>query len=437
MSDVASRLRPLVDAARKVWERGILDLGASMVVVMGLGFAQNLVLARLLGAEGLGHMAIVNSTIGVATLLATAGLTTSILRYGAVERDEGAAWGLFRSGTRLAFAASLLVAVGTAIFSRSSAWVFDPVAGHWLPLVALSLPSLVLASCASSFLQARSRMRARAIVDVVTRVLQVGVVVAGAAWGGLRGVMLGLVVGSTLGGLVSLRWTRTLRAERPARANVSARELLRFGAWGLFNNAFGLVLSMADVFAVSALLGDPALVGVYSLAVLLQQAVTIPMRAYLDARFPEMTQAASDLAVLAAMRRRMQWHVFGIAAVSAVAVGVVAPTLLPIVFGKDFAASAVPLWILLAGQLAWSLGATQGRALLAAGWVEGNTWANMLAAIANVVAQLVLVPRFGIAGAAMATALTNGLLFSVSTAMMYRWWERRGARAAQRTALRP
>ena len=51
-------------------------------------------------------------------------------------------------------------------------------------------------------------------------------------------------------------------------------------------------------FAVSALVGDPKAVGIYSLASLFQQVVTIPMRAYLDARFAEMTRGSSARLVM-------------------------------------------------------------------------------------------------------------------------------------------
>ena len=46
-------------------------------------------------------------------------------------------------------------------------------------------------------------------------------------------------------------------------------------------------LKVARKTSVSALVGDPKAVGIYSLASLFQQVVTIPMRAYLDARFAE------------------------------------------------------------------------------------------------------------------------------------------------------
>lgn len=417
-----SSIAYVVAAARNALARGVLDLSASMVLVMGLGFVQNSVLARLLGAEGLGHMAVINSVFGIAALLATAGVTTSILRYGAAESRPAGAWAVYRSGLGLVAAMSLATAALLTLFSRSALWVFDPVAGGWMPLVALVLPLQALSSCSLSFLQARDRMRNKALLELLARMLSVSAVLIGALGWGFRGCVIGLAIGMGIGSLVQMGNTNRLRAPG-AEPSVAPRELFRFGLWGLLTNALVLVLSTADVLSVSALVGDPKAVGIYSLASLFQQVVTIPMRAYLDARFAEMTRASSDPTGLRAMRRRMRVHLLLVTAAPALALAAIAPIALPWIFGPDFAASVRPLWILLIGQTLYSLGAAQGRAMLAAGWVEGNFWASAFAAVFSLTANLTLVPALGVIGAAIATASTYAFL-AAAVSVMCRWHER-------------
>jgi O-antigen/teichoic acid export membrane protein len=60
--------------------------------------------------------------------------------------------------------------------------------------------------------------------------------------------------------------------------------------------------------------------------------------------------------------------------------------------------------------------------MFAAGWVEGNFWASGIAAAYNVMANLLLVPRYGAIGAATATASTH-LLWSCAVSVMCRWHE--------------
>ena len=411
-----------VNAARQALARGVFDLSASMILVMALGFVQNILLARLLGAEGLGHMAVIYSIMTIACLLATFGLASSILRYGAAERDEGGAWSVYRTGIRLVAGTSVASAVVIALFSLSRFWVFDPVAGAWMPLVVLVVPAQALASCSSHFFHARSRMRDKALLELVSRLCIVGSVATGALLDGFRGCVIGYVIGSAAGGVISVAHARVLRPRVAGPASVSSRELLRFGLWGLLTNALFMVLTTTDVLAMSALVGDPKAVGAYSLAALFQQVVSIPMRAYLDARFPEMTRISHDIPALRALRRRMRLHLLAITIAPAGALAVVAPWLIPRVFGADFAASIAPLSILLLGQIFNSTGAAQGRSMFAAGWVEGNFWASGIAAAYNVMANLLLVPRYGAIGAATATASTH-LLWSCAVSVMCRWHE--------------
>ena len=415
--------RVLIDSARKALRLGVLDLGASMALAMIIGFAQNLVLARILGAQGLGHMAIIYSVMNVATLLGTAGLTSSILRYGAAAPEPASARAVYRKGTSLALACSVGAALVTAAFARSPLWVFDPVAGRWMPLVALILPALTLAACSTHYLQSRDRMREKAVLELGQRIFIVGGAVTGALVGGFPGCVLGYVLGAGTGGLaVFVRTWRQRIAAGPASAPVPGRELLRFGSWGLVTNMLGLGQATADIFCVSALVGDAASVGIYSLASVLQQVVAIPMRAYLDARFPEMTRASADPGALRALWRRMRRHLAVVSLLGATAVALPAPFLLPRLFGAEFAASAAPLWLLLAGQVAWSWGAAAGRALFAAGRVEGNFYVAAVAAVGNIVLNLVLIPYLGILGAAVATATTQ-LGWALGVTIVCRWGE--------------
>jgi O-antigen/teichoic acid export membrane protein len=422
MGQQESPVQVLAAALRRLVRMGAVDLGASMLVVLALGFAQNLVLARILGPGGIGHMAVVYSTVTVASLLGTAGLTSSILRYGAAAPSPAHAWSVFRRSAGVCLAISLAMVLVTIGFARSPLWVFDPVAGSWMGLVAFTLPAQALGSCAVHYLQARDRMREKALVDSFSRFVTVAAVLTGGFLRGFDGAVWGYIAGATAGGVIALAVVLPGRSHEAVAPHVSTRELLRFGSWALLTNALGLGLVTADIFCVSALVQDSAQVGLYFLAVQLQQIVAIPMRAYLDARFPEMTRLSADPPALRRLWRRMRWQLVAVAALGSVALMLAAPLLLPIVFGAAFAASALPLSILLAGQIGWSAGAAAGRSLFAAGFVEANFWLSSFTAVTTIAANLALIPLLGIAGAAVATSATN-LAWAALVTVVCRWYE--------------
>jgi len=421
----------IVTSTRRILGRGVIDLTASMGLVLALGFVQNVFLARILGPEGLGQLAVLNTVMNFAGLLATAGLTTSVLRYAAAQQLPEEAWAVFRSGAQLAAAISLVVTIAVIVFSYSPLWVFDPIAALWIPLASLTLPTRSIAGCAVVYCQSQERIRAMAVLRLVDKILLVASVIGGAWLDGFRGAICGLVVGSMVGSGITLLFAATL-VERPRVASrVARRELLRFGAWGVFTNFLAIILVTGEILLISALTEDAAVVGVYSLAAVFRQIVHVPMSAYLDTRFPEMTRVSVDLERLRSLRRRMRLHVMGLSIAAAGAVGAVAPWLIPAVFGEAFEASVLPLEILLLSQIFWALGSAQGRSMYAAGWVEGNFWTSLFAATVSIGLNLALIPSFGILGAAAANASTHAL-WSVVVTVMNRWHERSRSRGAER-----
>ena len=420
-------VRTLSDAIQSAIRTGTIDLGVSMFLVLVLGFAQNLVLARVLGSEGVGHMAVIYATQTVSSLLGTGGLTSSILRYGAAAPTSAAAWRVFRDSARVCAGLSLVAALATIAYARSPYWAFDPVAGSWMLVTAACVPAQSLGACAIHFLQSRDRMREKAAVEFFGRLAIVFAVLGGAWFRGFEGCAIGYTAGSITSGAIALSraFAGRPRSERrdPSEPHVPTRELLRFGSWGLLTNALGLGVVTADIFCVSALVGDASKVGVYYLAVQLQQIVGIPVRANLDARFPEMTRLSAEPPALRTYWRRMRWQLVALSTAGALGLAAVAPFTLSHIFGADFGASVVPLTILLCGQVARSWGDAPGRSMFAAGWVEGNFWLSALSAALTIGGNVLWIPFFGIAGAALGTALAY-VLWATAVTLVADWFDR-------------
>ncbi|MCZ7618468.1 MAG: oligosaccharide flippase family protein [Myxococcota bacterium] len=400
------------------------DLALSMGLVMGLGFVQNLVLARFLGPEGLGQVSVVNSTLGFGALIAAAGMSTAILRHSAARKDEGEAWGIYRRGARYAAMGSLLIGLLLAALAWSPLWIFDPVAGYWMPVLAIALLPLTSSACAVKYLHSRSRIRDRAVLEFGTRLIQVVTVVVGVVADGFRGFAFGYIIGAALGWLLTFARTWQVRPRHPKRSPVSAREFLSFGSWSLLSQILWYALHSIDLLFISALLEDPAATGFYGLAVLLQRTVRLPLMAYLDATFPRLARQSGDLVATKRSRLLTRRRLVSVSLITIAAAGGIAPLAVPLVFGAAYRASIPSLLILLVGQFAWSLGAAAGRSMLATGDVRSNFFAGLLAMLVNIVGNPVLITRFGIEGAAIATVASQ-LTWSLAVTMICRRTERK------------
>jgi O-antigen/teichoic acid export membrane protein len=190
----------------------------------------------------------------------------------------------------------------------------------------------------------------------------------------------------------------------------------------MFTGVLGDVMATAAVMCLSALVEDPALVGLYGLAAVIQRVATVPMTAYLDVSFPKLARSSDDVLLLRRLRKRVRRNVFLLSLSAALATALAAPVAVPLVFGDAYTGSVPALWILLAGKVAWSTGAAQGRSLVAASRVQGNFWATVLAVAVSLSANIALIPIWGIEGAAVATALTQ-VVWSVVVSLICRRFE--------------
>ena len=189
-------------------------------------------------------------------------------------------------------------------------------------------------------------------------------------------------------------------------------------------------------------------VGLYSLAYRILELSTLLGAAFLTSIFPVMARRARD----GRLRESVQvaWDVFVIAGAALAACGaVLAPELVRVAGGSEFADAAEPLRVLLAaGALAFVNGVI-GYALIAVDRQRRALWLNATGLGMNVALNLVLVPPYGIVAAAVVTLFSELLVLAGSLWLAHRHLgflpERQGAagrarrrgRHGRRAALMP
>ena len=89
---------------------------------------------------------------------------------------------------------------------------------------------------------------------------------------------------------------------------------------------------------------------------------------------------------------------------------VLAPVLVPLIYGPDFAASVTPLLILLPGIVALSCGRIAMSDLMRRNLLERMAAISVVVMVLNVSLNLVLIPAFGAVGAATASLVTYSIM---------------------------
>lgn len=178
-------------------------------------------------------------------------------------------------------------------------------------------------------------------------------------------------------------------------------ESVRFGVRGWLGSLSDALNDRLDQ-VLTAYLASQATLGVYAVAVNASE-----MLFYLPAA---VATAILPIAARAGRRDRRAevlraFRSVGLVTLAAVAVtALLAPLLVPLVFGSAFTASVVALLLLLPGTVGYLAIALFSSALLASGAPGRSSVGPFLSLVATVVLDVLLVPRYGATGAAVAAS---------------------------------
>ena len=384
------------------------------------------VLSWALGAPAVGRYAqayaLLTVLVAVAGLPFGAGATRFVAMHRA-EHDDGA----LRGTVRLAVGGSLVCSMALAgpLFAFAGAaahQVFhDAALVTPLRLVAVALPAATLAEAALVATVGFSRMRARAVVKLVLEpAVRLGLTVALILLGlGLAGPMVALVASSAAEAVLALRALRRYLGPIAVPPRYEPRALFGFSivsgtAWLATN---GLV--WADTLILGALRssGD---VGVYTVATRIVVLATFVMPAVTQAFAPRITELHhrgrhSDLRN--AYSVVTGWNL--VLTLPAFALLLTFPAELLALFGHAFSGAVTVTIVLVAGQLVNAATGPGGMMLTMSGRPGWGLADNVATLALNVALNLILIPRYGIVGAALAWSVSLTLVNAARVAQVW------------------
>lgn len=373
--------------------------------LMQLG--QVLIIARLLGPEGAGVFAVAlllptmlsqifNLGLNSANVYFVASLQFQLEEVWAASRDAMTVMGI----VGLAAAAVVILNWGAVLFPGVSQSV--------LLSAMLIYPTSLLAGVVAGLFQALQDFRAFNLTVLVQPTLSlVGMVVL---WVFNRIDLVSVVLVLTASHAVALsvalnllRRKTTLLASGTGRMTY-LKVALVYGLKAHFSNLLSFINYRLDLFLVNLIAG-PASAGLYAVAVRLAEQLWIISQAVSTVIFPRLSAMTEDKTVrgifTSLMARWVLWITLGGAAVLAL----IASPLIVLLFGAAFEGAAFALLILLPGIVLFACARVLANDFAASGRVSINLTLSLLVLIVNTIANLALIPTFGIAGAAAATTL--------------------------------
>ncbi|MEX2271852.1 MAG: polysaccharide biosynthesis C-terminal domain-containing protein [Vicinamibacterales bacterium] len=205
------------------------------------------------------------------------------------------------------------------------------------------------------------------------------------------------------------------------------RRHFAFGGRGLVNGVLLEAHLRVDVIALSYFVPDRA-VGIYAFAMLFAEAIYQVPVVIRTVAYPTLVQLASrgDRAALARTTRRLSLVGGGTCAMAAVAVAMSYP-LIAARFDPAFLLGVSVLQILLIGMTVYAFFVPFDQLLLQSGLPGRQSVMMALYVATNVILNILLIPEYGLAGAAIATALALAAAGVMLLAASWLWLGYRGS----------
>jgi len=372
-----------------------------------LQFVAIAVLSRLVTPEEFGTAAAATVVTGLAVMLSQLGVGAAVVQARRLDR-EGVA-----SAFVLASALGLLLAgVLVAVAPLVGPIVGLPRGSWYLQLLSLVLVFGATSIGAQGLLERRMRLRALALVDLVSYgVGSLGVAVALAAAGfGAASLVWGQVVQALAAAVITYALVRhDVRPRAISDMVRAARRLFGFGSAYSLSQLGNWTANNGDNLVVTSLLG-PASLGIYARAYqLLVQPANLIGTVSDKALFPAMSRIQDDTGRLARAYVSANSLIAVITLPAGALLLVLAPEIVAILLGDGWQDVALPLQIFALVLLPRTAYKISGSLTRATGAVLGGAWRQWLYAT-EVVVGCAIGSRWGIDGVAIGASVAGKIV---------------------------
>ena len=409
---MAAGMRTDLSASAGSMARGAARGAAGAMAASVLALAFQAIVRHIVDIDTMGLFTVATTVVVLAQLPALFGLEAGAVRYVSLSAAEGDERGA-RGSAQAALLAGLVLSTAGAVAlyflaPEICARFHKPEAAHLLQLASLALPLLctsrVCAACvlgfgltgrSSTITAAQNVTRLLVTVPLVLLLADVTALGVGFAIAGLAGTVFAI-------------WLLRSVAPRilePARDRWALRSMIGFSWPQTLSQSLYLATLWTDTL-VLAHYGTAHQVGIYGLVVALLAPVSQLTVSVSQAFTPRIagTHARGDSAGLAAMLQRVSYWNLAVALPILASMAVLREPLLSL-FGKGYEAGATPLVLLVIGQLVLNAAGPLTAVINLSGHPRVTLFDNALVFGANLVLCVILVPRYGMAGAATSTLI--------------------------------
>ena len=391
----------------------------STVLARGLTFFASWLALQLLPGESLGLILFAVSILSFFIPFAGFGAAQGLLRFGALREDPGEKELFFIKLAKKGLLFSLMIVVFISVFAGFFTYSLPGAKYYLVILSALLIPQFLL-ELLKTYFRIIPDNNKYALTEFTHALLSLVLIFTGCFLLKETGYVLALLLSPALTFLIFFpkKLSKILndRSEQDPPGSFWRYSIFA----GLSNTASQLLIAL-DILLIGILLQNPIDVTHYKYISLLPFSLAIIPNIVLTTDFVRLTKAITDRKFIDTYIRNYLL-IFVIITVLIWTVCLLFTNEILLFFGEDFPALKTEFYLLLAGiSSVLLIRGLFGNLLSASGLSQLNFWISIAAIGLNLILNILLIPRYGIFGAALTTAITMWITSLTSVFLFYHY----------------
>ena len=399
-------LTTLLTNTYRILSRHILTIFVSLLF--------SVIVARTLGVSGYGELTLAIMLPSVLLTFLNLGIASANVYYIASKKVSFKQALVFSSCFSIVISATGTV-VSFLVIETFGGTLFPGVDPKFLWIAFLAFPPMLLNTYFASLFQGTQTFSQFNLILLIPSIMTLvaGIISVYFLGLGVSGATISVVLGHYAGFLFAITvLKKRLRCSVESNAFESKDKYkiryLNYGWKAYVSNMLAFLNYRIDIFILNVFL-SPGAVGIYIIAVSLAERLWNLSQACSTAVFPLLAEMQGRQHQQTQITLVVARWVFLFTSVLAIFLGVVSYPLVKLLFGFEFIKAVSCLIILLPGIVLASVGKIFANNIAARGRPGLNLITAIIALIINVVANILLIPKFGIVGAAIATTLSYSI----------------------------
>jgi O-antigen/teichoic acid export membrane protein len=386
----------------------------TQVIGLFLSIITTAVIARWLGPEGKGMITLALLIPGMLSIFLGGGINVANVFFAGSRKLDVSV--LTESSVKFAFFSTVLgLMVVSVLIVTGWLRVLVPGISQWIIMLAMiGLPSGLLCSHLSAILQGFREIITINIINLIQSILTLAltILLIIVLKLGLLGALLSYIGPGIVSLLIFAVILRRKGGEFYPRWNPSImRSLLSFGLKGYLGNVFQFFNYRLDAYFVNYFIGTGG-VGIYSVSVGLAELLWHFPNAVGFVIFPK--AAATKPEVMNVFTPRIFFITLGVTALGAIGLVFLGKPLIQFIYSLAFVSAYIPMVALLPGVILLGAAKVLTNEIAGRGYPHYNSVNAGLTFILTVILDLILIPHYGVLGAALASSIAYAAVFCMA-----------------------